>query len=1362
VGQPSPLTSPAIIQERVTTTTTNLANISKAADIDLSAASYNLCIAQQLRNLAPGSSAGPALLFSEADQRELLEIIRERTQIAMLQYALLGETFVVDPLQFPPSAQANQELLSLTSWVRVGGTATNQSGESLRHAMGDNLAAAVQLHITVTQELAALFSRNRSARTPRGATPPSAAEDLWGPASWYQRAMALMFGGDPLAIDPTLGAWTPIALQAQPGTAITGGSWPTIPHANTQVDNPLVYQLLALAKRYDALTLDAQPATQNCAGFFVNTGASAQTLYNTVEAHLRKDECFPFTPGVPCSTTLPTTVNPPFLLETEYGITRDHANTLVGLLSDELTLSPSTPGACPLMTGDVDVTGADPNGTVAFTNPMGSSGTIHLSAKGNVASRTLEELAAQWTALAPIRFGEPFEFPITIGADMTPFGFRGGHLPNFQAIDRAAEAERILGATSALAATREMIMSALDQLAPGVSTVLPEPNAITNDYYAHAPSIMAAIGGAIGPTSVTAVPTLQDAGFSWQIRVTHPAEDTYYDDIPDVGLAGAEGPYAYNLAAHPETTIFGETLQSVIAGEVFGDATLAQTEKSAPIAGEWRWRSQPVSLVGLNETGQYVSNPTTLVAAGPAGPTRLLVALVSAAPPDSSSADLVGQYFAFGGTLGSWMTHQAMLDTYNPVQPAYDGFDLPTRWVPPLNAQILGGQPGQTSASFYLNLATTAASNAATAAQAALSTLIMEESDQAALQAATAKSQLEIAQDQQALCGFNPPPNCRQLPVLTTLSAIAANQSNFPSESTDYPDCDPNNPNDPDQTTCQLKHAVNQLINAMLGAQVDVAAPVMQAIGAPSQPAFQDFAGGTLQGLYITQWNYLAQLPSTAEALIKNRDAMLDAYQAANLTLMSDKQYWDAKCSPVNSALAFVNDVVVPVVEAVGSAGADTLGAINGINNFSNFLKNCDGALTALETDEEKIAQATDDAFAAMASAANQFFQLEGSIAKSGADILAAQNQAQMADTKAQLETQLAAETQQTSFGLYRRYHDYDLWQAKALTENARVMALAARRAIEAQYVVNLSELTSKEAFVQSPASWADTIYGYDLNLASSLGLIVGMATPGGINVNAITNYVTNLQNFVTGFAVSRPSAVAQNQIDVVTLPGLSASTPVTINGITAFPNIGTWSLHCSGGATPGGTWVRVPSDPTTVDTACLPVGGPQSSHPDLASLDFSLDPWGRVSGGTGAPPVTKEYNSRWTQLAVNFVGTGIKNCAVAVDPQGCYASQWIPYNLTSNGPAWVTDYGQLWRFLDVPTGQIELAKGLAAELWLDPLQDGWSTPFIAGVARSELDQRPLGSSYNLLVTVGPEVTLANIQRIQLLVGSNAWVKQQQ
>jgi hypothetical protein len=156
----------------------------------------------------------------------------------------------------------------------------------------------------------------------------------------------------------------------------------------------------------------------------------------------------------------------------------------------------------------------------------------------------------------------------------------------------------------------------------------------------------------------------------------------------------------------------------------------------------------------------------------------------------------------------------------------------------------------------------------------------------------------------------------------------------------------------------------------------------------------------------------------------------------------------------------------------------------------------------------------------------------------------------------------------------------------------------------------------------------------------------------------------------------------------------------------------------------------------------------------------FTLDPWGRKDRPISNPPYERRYNTRWGLLAVNVVGTGVKDCELAEDPSGCYAEGFLPFNLTHLGPAWVTDFDQIWRYQPIPLGQIEGGKALAAELWLDPLKDGWSTEYINAVKRSEFANRPVGGTYELVIQTGPEVVPERIERVQLLVGSDYWVRQ--
>jgi len=161
------------------------------------------------------------------------------------------------------------------------------------------------------------------------------------------------------------------------------------------------------------------------------------------------------------------------------------------------------------------------------------------------------------------------------------------------------------------------------------------------------------------------------------------------------------------------------------------------------------------------------------------------------------------------------------------------------------------------------------------------------------------------------------------------------------------------------------------------------------------------------------------------------------------------------------------------------------------------------------------------------------------------------------------------------------------------------------------------------------------------------------------------------------------------------------------------------------------------------------------------ARVIFSLDAWGQVDAyGVQAPP-SLQFNARWNRLAVNLVGTGIKDCTKAQDPLMCYSSSYIPYNLTQTGPSWVVDYDGEWRSLNVPVGQVNLGKALVAEQWLDPISNGWSEPYVQAVQRVEFSERPLDGTYQLELELAPEVNLDNIERIQILTDTSYWVRQQ-
>jgi hypothetical protein len=243
------------------------------ANLQLRTPGFNLCIAQTLRAMIPGAAGGEALLLSEADQRMLLEVIRERAQMATLDYATLGVAFSRQyDFLGAPSGTASRYLPEIQWWALTAGTGSNPGKNVFPQLtdMGRDFAAAVQLHTTVTEELAALLARSGSARSPRGGTATTRADEVWGAGSWHQRLLASMLGGDPLAntasspwerpdemkLPPDTGWYALKLVFNLPGPPAAAGrtagwDWPDparSPYVTTDIGEPQVHELLRLAR----------------------------------------------------------------------------------------------------------------------------------------------------------------------------------------------------------------------------------------------------------------------------------------------------------------------------------------------------------------------------------------------------------------------------------------------------------------------------------------------------------------------------------------------------------------------------------------------------------------------------------------------------------------------------------------------------------------------------------------------------------------------------------------------------------------------------------------------------------------------------------------------------------------------------------------------------------------------------------------------------------------------------------------------------------------------------------------------------------------------------------------------------------
>lgn len=1436
----------------------------RLADSELRSAGINLCIALQLRRASPGASSGETLLLSEAEQRELLEVIRERAQIAMLDYALLGTVLVSTP------DQAAADFLTIVSDATAATdleTAKRQTIVDLFQyfhgipepsadladrlpRMGRDFATAIQLHAEVTRELGDLIARSRSARAITDARPTTRSEEEWGSRSWHQRLLVATFGGDPLAVAGAAsgdGPWPNRLGDEFPGnplsllrlTGLRGPqspafNWPTedrIPFHTEGLSDPRARDMLDLAKAADRLDLAFQ-VVGGCAAYDIE--ASADQLYREVEAVLRVRDCVDFdgdpdtcpqSPGdvLPAPGEYGDPNTPDFVLETAHALTPEDARAVVEHLAEAIRLD-CEPGT---LASDNRL---GPRAFVGSLTTVGS--TIHVDPQFRTEERTLADIGPTFTRYSQLKFPTPRDPLSPAPGSLEPLaranrqGFHAATIltPCISGRDLEpcesdiAEKKRLLGAFSALTATRSMAASSAAVIGANQSNLPLFEKAAA--YLSNVPSSLEVLNSLNGFDAVALSPltTPDPAGAGelvvssffgfpfWNLVVGFEADDDFWrlpvdgQGVPIPGyihlIVGIQDAIAADLLLDPERSFFGRGNINAIVAE-------------AALAGRLaRGGGFPVGDVGL--PGFF--NGLLAFPAPPAQPTstpwtifvvRLQDDNANLLPDDGEAAEyrLVAAnsllelfdptdaiYLSNSGSLGEWLEQQIDPLDANPTRHKYDGFGFRTDWVPPFTAEVIGGQAGQSSVEFYLDLAEQAADESARAVEDALENLQQEATDEAVARAAVTRAQQGIREARSSLCGANndtcdvefvtTTPQREWYPGAPPSPALGCNAA--VNQLLTGPQIDDiNGDGDIDEKDLKIEAVeVSFALDCIAGAvterylqtELRIAQPVFERILEPTTPQFSEFQGGELQSAFIEQWTAVRApgdaLVTLASATRTVQQQLVVAVEALELARRQKKR----ACRPGRWFKAFAEGLSFSPtgggLNGLVSGGSGGFGVSWSPQALLNEGGKCGDAKQQLEVANQTVIQSFTDAFAALASATSGFVDASGRLQQSTATVDLLLNQATLAHQRFVLEEELADVTNLTSFGLFRRYTSQDLFRARAAVESSRRFALAARRALESRWVVDLSELVQPEPFVQSPALWADEVYDYDLSLPSAVGLEIASTDPDAIQANKIRDYIANLRGFLAGFPVKRPTAVSRGEIDVVTLPGLAPGTeiPVTIPPddpadpptiADVFAERGQWVVRCPG----SDEFEPIPFD-TLASEACGfdALGG--AIQPERVKLSFQLDPWGRINDTVANEPFSRRFNGRWGLLAVNFVGTGVKDCSKAEDRLACFNEGFIRYDLSHVGPAWITDFDEIWRQAGVPVGRIEGAKGLAAELWLDPLRDGWQTPFISSVARTEFELRPLGGGYELEVDVTPEIEVDRIERVQLLVGTGFWVKQ--
>ncbi len=1262
-----------------------------AAQKEVDIAEVNLCMAQRLReNMASADS----LFLSAADLRQLLEVIRERAQTAMLQYALLGRVFT-NPDDAPGGpAYPTQAFITLMHW--------SKQSSALAHLrdMGDELVAAVQIHVDATRELAEVLVRSASARVDRGGVPTTNPQSDFGSGSWRQRLLALLYGGNPLRRHWTPAEIEPWTMTSEQLFAISEGpeavpwdaEWafddvemaafpnffPTVtpaqPYAKTSTSDPQVAQLLALARKADALYLkeqnadyvlqvdDDEPEVAEFTARRVDVEVTAPKMWALVEAWLRTEECRKTNPSCTIGVDDPAMPLPEAyassLLWRKYNIQPAHASTLVSMLTDVVPL---------LAEGEVGKFDVPSLASV----PYEQEGAMHVT--GGSRTLTAAELSARlpghqaetWYRLHPdfavASLGNAERAPLyTVTAPLfVPRAFVKANVPRAQGFGNASTPIRRVGAISALTLARTLLE---DSIAAATTTP-------TQTYLLKTPHAVTVIEGAIGqralsirPTTTvqnlykvcsdldpsastpstcpTIVQTSSSDGLTarWAMSVRTSVDDPFFDSGPvslvivpfkggletsaslDATFSSFKGATRATLLESAEKVEVALSAPTPILATSEQREAVVDLKSKTAIKSYWWGGGNSAFTVFLKRTvagqveyqllAQRLSLRTDIASRLTSSSTSALIAL----PND-------GQFIGHGGVLGEKAARAWAARADDLSKPGYDGFGLETNWVPPFDPSLLG-VAGDDASTTYLRHARGAADEATNAVKSAIDELLKEQSD-SALAATAQRRAAGIAQlEQRALCG-DAKPNCDTETIDVDLETYLPT-----------PACSGN--------LCTRAELIRNRVVPRTAKLAKAVYQYLAHINAQTPPAFNEYSGGKMQAVLIDQWTALRKLHLAVTELATGAAAqqLLVAAADAELALSSAAEKYE--CSDEAKYKAYLAGFSYPV--ELGTGPGPGLWATTEGENFqwsSGALlaqeQACDRAELAMPAAEAKYASVISQGWHWMASQTTHLLEAGAAFRLASAELARTVQGTNLAKAQAQLEASLAVDALVTKFGTYRRYHSYDVWRARGLLESTRRYAVAARRAIEARYVVDLSEMRGDEPFVAAPATWADEIYEYDLAAPSSVGLTAIPTNGAGIYPNRLVDYIGNLERFVNGYAIARPTAIARSDDEVFHVSGPDARIDGALLG-----DVAGWEFRC-----PNGTWVQHPGlDAATSNAAISTICGGHS--PTRARVTFTLDPWGRLNGDIANPPYAKRHNARRLELAVNLVGTGLRNCAVS------------------------------------------------------------------------------------------------------------------
>jgi hypothetical protein len=159
--------------------------------------------------------------------------------------------------------------------------------------------------------------------------------------------------------------------------------------------------------------------------------------------------------------------------------------------------------------------------------------------------------------------------------------------------------------------------------------------------------------------------------------------------------------------------------------------------------------------------------------------------------------------------------------------------------------------------------------------------------------------------------------------------------------------------------------------------------------------------------------------------------------------------------------------------------------------------------------------------------------------------------------------------------------------------------------------------------------------------------------------------------------------------------------------------------------------------------------------------IDFGLS-LEEIEKGTLIPEAgfsRGNFNYRFEDLALNLVGTGVKDCSLSATPSSCYAGSFLQYSLYQSEPFRVRNYdGNVVR-APLPSGRIQQAKALLAERYLTNPLSGADSSLIGSYFRNEFNGRPLDGNFKLRIYDTDGLNFRALEDVQIALRYRYWTR---